>query len=80
MRRISHELGGIAQRFSVLAEQLEEETQSTQEIWKDERGNAFLREHLSPFKPTVSQLVASLHETHELFEHLTKRLSDPDRS
>lgn len=80
MRRVSHELGGLAQRFSVLAEQLEAETQATHEIWKDERGNAFLREHLSPFKPTVLQLVASLHETHELFEQLAKRLSDPDRS
>lgn len=80
MRRVSHELGSLAQRFNVLAEQLESEMQATGEIWKDERGNAFLREHLSPFKPTVSQLVASLHETRELFEHLTRRLSDPDRS
>ncbi len=80
MRRVSHELGSLGQRFSVLAEQLEAEIEATREIWKDDRGNAFLQEHLSPFKPTVSQLVASLHETHELFEHLTKRLSDPDRS
>lgn len=80
MRRISHDLGGLAQRLGVLAEQLETETQTTQEIWKDDRGTAFLREHLSPFKPTVAQLVASLHETQELFEHLAKRLADPDRS
>ncbi len=80
MRRVSHDLGGLAQRFGVLAEQLEAEVQTTQEIWKDERGSAFLRERLSPFKPTVSQLVATLQESQDLFEHLAKRLADPDRS
>ncbi len=80
MRRIVHELGSLAQRFNVLAEKLEEETQNTQEIWKDQRGEAFLREHLSPFKPTVAQLVATLHESQELFEQIAKRLSDPDQT
>ncbi len=80
MRRVSHDLSGLAQRFTVLANQLEAETEATQEIWKDERGNAFLREHLSPFKPTVAQLVACLNETNDLFESLAKKLGDPDRT
>jgi len=78
MRRVVHDLGGFAQRFGRVAEQLEQEIEKTQEVWRDQRGQAFLRERLSPFKPTVSQLVAGLSETQELFESLVKRLSDPE--
>jgi uncharacterized protein YukE len=78
MRRVVHELAGLAQRFNQLAQQLEEEVQTTQEIWRDQRGDAFLREQLSPYKPNVSQLVACIHESREVFEELAKRLSDPD--
>ncbi len=49
MLRVSHELGSLAQRFGIQAEQLEQEMQLTEEIWKNERGQAFLRERLSPF-------------------------------
>ncbi|MCC6511694.1 MAG: hypothetical protein IT423_21520 [Pirellulaceae bacterium] len=80
MRRVAHDLGGLAQRLNLLAEQLDEEVQTTQEIWKDQRGEAFLREHLSPFKPTVSQLVASIQEAHDLFEQLSRQMADPDRT
>lgn len=79
MRRVVHELSSLAQRFSRLAEQLEEEMQSTREIWRDQRGVAFLREHISPFKPSVSQLVACVDESREMFEDLARRLSDPDQ-
>ena len=80
MRRIGHEMTSLAQRFSRLAEQLEEETQATQAVWRDQRGQAFLQEHLAQFKPSVSQLVACITESQELFEELAKRLSDPDQS
>ena len=78
MRRVSHELGGLAERLSRLAEQLEQEGRATEEAWRDQRGEAFLRERIFPFKPNVSQLVGSVSEASELFEELTKRLSDPD--
>ena len=79
MRRVVHELPGMAQRFSHLAEQLEEEVQATQALWRDQRGQAFLQEELAPFKPSVSQLVACIVESQEVFEALAKRLSDPDQ-
>lgn len=78
MRRVVHDLGGFAQRFSRVAEQLDEEIEQTQQVWRDQRGQAFLRERLHPFKPAVSQLVAGLSETQELFESFVKRLSDPE--
>lgn len=80
MQRVVNELGGLAQRFHRLAEQLDVEIQLTQETWKDQRGEAFLREHLSPFKPDVAQLVACLHESRDMFEQLSRRLSDPSQS
>ncbi len=78
MRRISHDLGGLAQRFNRLSEQLTEEIQNTAEIWRDQRGQAFLAARLSPFKPSMGQLVASIDETRELFDQMAKKLSDPD--
>lgn len=80
MRRVSHEMGGLAERLGRLAEQLEQEGQLTQEVWRDQRGEAFLRERIFPFKTHITQLVASISETSELFEELVKRLSDPDAS
>ncbi|MGN6134654.1 MAG: hypothetical protein ACTHOU_09140 [Aureliella sp.] len=79
MRRVVHELGELAQRFGRLAEQLDEEAEATQAVWRDQRGQAFLREHVAPFKPNVSLLVASINESRELFEDLARRLSDPDK-
>lgn len=79
MRRVVHELGGLAQRFGRLAEQLEEEAQTTRETWRDQRGEAFLREHIAPFKPKVSLLVACIDESREMFENMARRLADPDQ-
>ena len=78
MRRVVHDLAGVAQRFGQLAQQLDDQMETTQEIWRDQRGQAFLREHLSPFKPGVAQLVTSIYQTHELFDELAKRLIDPE--
>lgn len=78
MRRVSHELGGLGERLSRLAEQFDQEGRLTQETWRDGRGEAFMREHIFPFKTSVAQLVASIRETSQLFEELAKRLSDPD--
>lgn len=80
MRRVVHELGSLAQRFSRLSEQLRDEAQSTRESWRDQRGAAFLQEHIAPFQPSVSILVACIEESSEMFEDLAKRLSDPDLS
>ncbi|MGN6544372.1 MAG: hypothetical protein ACTHK7_04945 [Aureliella sp.] len=80
MRRVSHEMGGLAERLGRLAEQLEQEGQLTQEVWRDQRGEAFLRERIFPFQTHITQLMASISETSELFEELVKRLSDPDAS
>lgn len=80
MRRVSHELGGLGERLARLAEQLEEEGRLTQEVWRDQRGEAFIREHIFPFKTQIAQLVANISETKDLFEELAKRLSDPDQS
>lgn len=78
MRRVVHELSGLAQRFGQLAQQMEDELEATQASWRDQRGEAFMRENLAPFKPRVSQLVACIQETHEMFDALAKRLADPD--
>ena len=80
MRRMPHEMTSLAQRFSQLAQQLDAEVQATQAVWRDQRGQAFLQEHLAQFKPSVSQLAACITESQELFEDLAKRLSDPDQS
>ena len=78
MRRVVHDLSGSAQRFSRLGEQLEEEIENTAQVWRDPRGQSFLREHLSVCKPRIAQLVSEIAETAELFDEIAKKLADPE--
>lgn len=78
MRRVAHDLAGSAQRISRLAERLAEEIEVTEQLWRDQRGQAFLREHLAPCRPNIAQLVSGINETVELFDEIAKKLHDPD--
>ena len=78
MRRISHDVPGVAQRINKLTNELEQSAQETAEVWKDEKGRAFLQKHIAEVRPTVMQLTSSLVHTVELFEEIAKRLRDPD--
>lgn len=78
MRRLVHDLSGCAQRLSRLSEQLGEDVDQTAEVWRDARGQAFLREHLLPCRPNVAQLVSGLQETVDLLDEIVRKLSDPD--
>lgn len=78
MRRVSHDLPGISQRIGRLAQQLDLCAQETREIWKDAKYNEFHQRYLADSTPAIRQLLASLTETHERFEQVTKQLSDPD--
>ncbi|MFN3188910.1 MAG: hypothetical protein ACE361_00170 [Aureliella sp.] len=78
MRRISHDLPGVTQRIAKLSEELELSVQETSEIWKDQKGRAFLQKHFSDVRPIAGQLTSSLSQSIELFEEISKRLRDPD--
>lgn len=77
MRRISHDLPGIAQRIAKLRDEFDVEAVHAQQIWKDEKGRQFFQQHVQEVRPTLSQLVAHLTRTIELFENVCKQLRDP---
>lgn len=79
MRRISHDLPGVTQRISKLTDEFLVITDETAAVWKDQTGTAFLRKHTSEIRPTVAQLVSAMTKTIEMFEDISKKLSDPDR-
>lgn len=80
MQRISHDLAGAAQRITKAGNAYQVHLDETAEVWKDDRGRAFLREHTSEILPTLNQLTSELSQTLELFEGLAKNLLDPDRN
>ncbi|MEM7475899.1 MAG: hypothetical protein AAF483_12980 [Planctomycetota bacterium] len=79
MRRVSHDVPGVAQRLNKLTNELEQSAQDTAEVWKDEKGRAFLQKHISEVRPIVVHLTSSLMNTIELYEEIAKRLRDPDQ-
>ena len=78
MRRISHDMPGVSQRIQKLANEFEHCAHETQEVWRDEKGRAFIQRHISEIRPTIGQLASSLVRSVELFEEIAKRLRDPD--
>ncbi|MFK7735389.1 MAG: hypothetical protein AB8B50_05130 [Pirellulaceae bacterium] len=78
MRRISHDLPGVAQRLSKLSDHLEMRVGETQEAWKDQKGRQFLQKHFADVRPVTGQVVTGLAQTIELFEEISRRLRDPD--
>ena len=80
MRRISHDMSGIAQRLNHIKESFSEEVAEVAEVWLDAKGRVFLQQHVSVIQPTMGQLVGSILETTELFENIAKKLRDPKLS
>ncbi len=80
MRRISHDLSGVAQRLSQLSNQFGVEISEVSQVWQDAKGRAFLQQHASEVQPITHQLVNTIHELTELFEDMAKRLRDPQQS
>ncbi|MBX3421426.1 MAG: hypothetical protein KF752_07705 [Pirellulaceae bacterium] len=80
MRRFSHDLTGAIQRISKLNDQFDNQVQSIAEVWKDDVGRGFLRQHTSDVRPQISQLIAELSVLVEQFEGICKQLQDPDLS
>ena len=80
MRRISHDMSGIAQRLNHIKESFSEEVAEVAEVWLDAKGRVFLQQHVSAIQPTMGQLVGSILETTELFENIAKKLRDPKLS
>lgn len=80
MRRISHDLPGVTQRIAKAAEAFDGMVTETQERWRDDKGRAFLQQHTSEVRPTLSQLVAAMTKATEIFEDISKKLQDPDQA
>lgn len=78
MRRISHDLPGVAQRIAKLRDVLSRNMEETQQVWRDEKSRQFFQQHLSEVAPTLSGLVSSLTRTIEQFEDIAKKVEDPD--
>ncbi|QDV24291.1 hypothetical protein [Aureliella helgolandensis] len=79
MKRISHDLPGVAQRIAKLNEEYQSVIDETKEVWKDGKGRAFMNRHTSEVRPAITQLVATLVQSTELFEEISKKLQDPDQ-
>lgn len=79
MRRISHDLPGVAQRIAKLRDLLAQNMEQTQQVWRDEKSRQFFQQHLSDVGPTLSGLVSSLARTIEQFEDIARKTDDPDR-
>ena len=80
MRRISHDMSGIAQRLNHIKESFSEEVAEVAEVWLDAKGRVFLQQQISAIQPTIGQLMGSILETTELFENIAKKLRDPKLS
>lgn len=80
MRRISHDMSGIAQRLNHIKESFNEEVGEVSEVWLDAKGRVFLQQQISAIQPTIGQLMGSILETTELFENIAKKLRDPKLS
>lgn len=80
MRRLSHDMSGINQRFHHIKETFGAEVREVSEIWGDTRGRVFLQQHASTVEPTVAQLMAAIVRSTELFETIAKKLQDPKLS
>ena len=76
MRRISHDLAGVAQRMTRLADELQQEVEATRQVWKDAQAQAFVQQYMQEIRPTVQQLVVGLTQTIELFEDIAKKVSE----
>ncbi len=79
MKRISHDMAGATQRIAKLGDSFAVTLTEIQEVWKDDKGRAFLQQHTSEIHPTLQQLVATMSETIELFESIAKKVQDPDQ-
>ncbi len=79
MRRVSHDLPGVAGRINRATQQLQLQIEDTSDYWRDEKGRAFLQQHTAEVQPAVSQVLASLAKSVELFEVIAKQLQDPDK-
>jgi hypothetical protein len=80
MRRISHDMSGIALRLNHIKESFSEEVAEVSEVWLDTKGRVFLQQNVASISPTIGQLVGAIHETTELFESIAKKLRDPKLS
>ncbi len=79
MKRISHDMAGTTQRIAKLGDSFTVTLAELQEIWKDDKGRAFMQQHTAEINPTVQQLVATMSETIELFEGIARKVQDPDQ-
>ncbi len=80
MRRISHDLPGVAQRLAKMRDTLSVAVVETEQIWRDDKGQQFFRQHISHTAPTISGLVSSLTQMIEQFENIAKQVQDPDEA
>lgn len=78
MRRISHDLPGVAHRIAKLRDGFSQNMAETQRVWCDEKSRQFFQQHLSEVVPTLSGLAASLTRSIEQFEDIAKKVEDPD--
>lgn len=78
MRRISHDLPGVAQRLAKIRDTLSVAVAETEQVWRDDKGQQFFQQHISHVAPTISGLVSSLTQMIEQFENIAKQVQDPD--
>lgn len=77
MRRISHDLTGVAQRMARLADELQQEVDVTRQVWKDAQAQAFVQQYMQELRPTVQQLIVGITQSIELIEDIAKKISEP---
>lgn len=80
MRRIKHDLAGIAQRLDRLSSNFGTEVQELSEVWRDAKGRSFLQRHAAEVQPTLNQLVAAVNTSAELFERIARKLDDTQQA
>ncbi len=80
MRRISHDMAGIHQRFNHIKESFGEEVREVAQVWIDAKGRTFLQQHCANVEPTITQLMGELLQTTDMFEKIAKKLHDPKLS
>jgi uncharacterized protein YukE len=80
MKRISHDLGGVAQRLNRLSDEFGAEVEEVSQVWNDAKGRAYMQQNASEVQPAINQLVTAARVLTDLYEEIAKKLRDPQQS
>jgi uncharacterized protein YukE len=75
--RLRQDLLGCANRIRAASNDWSEQSKKLQEVWRDDRGEAFVTERLDPAEARLQKLVHALQAAGELAQQFDKKLFDP---